>query len=103
MERNWFQLPRAMSAWNIDGSASDNPTRLGGDSWIDIWESSTGLARVNVFCSYDTCSRQAEVGGHVWIAYPMNGVYIAPICRECNSTRNTRRMQGDIKAGIDRR
>merc|ERR1712150_45921 len=48
-----------------------------------------GLSRGK--CSYKDCSRDAEVGGHIWIK--QKGVYIAPICNSCNYHENVSRMR----------
>ena len=37
------------------------------------------------------CTRQADHGGHIWIR--LHGVYIAPICKNCNYCENTKRLQ----------
>ena len=82
-----FRLKKNMEAWNINGSATD---RLEGTSWIRFWEETTGRARGR--CSFSDCGKQAQVGGHIWIA--RKGVFIAPICSSCNYSENVRRMQG---------
>lgn len=82
-----FRLNKNMEAWNINGSATD---RLEGTSWIRFWEEKTGRARGQ--CSFSDCGKQAQVGGHIWIA--KKGVFIAPICNSCNYSENVRRMQG---------
>ena len=81
-----IRLERSVEAWNIDGSSSATPE---GTSFIQDAMNATGR-RVGR-CSFDGCDRPAVVGGHIWIA--KRGAFIAPICRQCNSPRNTYRMQ----------
>lgn len=86
-------------AWNVDGSSTD---RLVEGSWIQHWETETGLTRG--LCSYRGCRRQATHGGHVWIK--RRGVCLTPICAACNSVSNVDRMQhtdgrhSELRAGI---
>ena len=68
---------KKMHAWNVDASSSDSYADV---SWIKRWEMATGLERAR--CSFDDCTRRAEVGGHVWIK--QNGVYIAPLSSRLN-------------------
>lgn len=86
-------LDRPVEAWNVDGSASAVPE---GRSFIQDAMDATGR-RVGR-CSFQECDRPASVGGHVWISRregaEFGRPFIAPICRQCNSTRNTYRMQG---------
>ena len=86
VDANVFRLRKNMHAWNVDASSTDSYTDV---SWIRRWERATGLDRGR--CSFDGCSRCAEIGGHVWIKN--HGVYIAPICRSCNYHANAERMQ----------
>ena len=86
-------LDRSVEAWNVDGSASAVPE---GRSFIQDAMDATGR-RVGR-CSFQECDRPAVVGGHVWISRregaEFGRPFIAPICRQCNSTRNVYRMQG---------
>jgi hypothetical protein len=85
------QLRKSMKAWNMDGSSTDKCQSADGTnvSWIKHWENATGKKRT--VCSYADCSQRGQHGGHIWIKG--KGVYIAPICKDCNSPRNARRMQ----------
>ena len=87
-----IRLERSVEAWNIDGSSSATPE---GTSFIQDAMNATGR-RVGR-CSFDGCDRPAVVGGHIWIAKregaKFGRPFIAPICRQCNSPRNTYRMQ----------
>ena len=87
-----IRLERSVEAWNIDGSSSATPE---GTSFIQDAMNATGR-RVGR-CSFDGCDRPAVVGGHIWIAKregaQFGRPFIAPICRQCNSPRNTYRMQ----------
>jgi len=90
---NPITLDRPVEAWNVDGSASAVPE---GRSFIQDAMDATGR-RVGR-CSFQECDRPASVGGHVWISRregaEFGRPFIAPICRQCNSTRNVYRMQG---------
>ena len=80
------RLSRGVEAWNIDGSSTD---QLDGQSWIAFWEEQTKLKRGK--CSYVSCSRRSEHGGHVWMKG--HGPCIVPICSGCNSPCTAYRMQ----------
>lgn len=80
------RLFRAWPAWNVDGSSCD---LLEWGSWIGLWEELTGQQRGR--CAYQGCTRNAQHGGHVWLK--RRGLCIVPICRQCNSSANTARMQ----------
>ena len=70
-----------------------------GRTMIEDCEIATGCSRGR--CSYEGCERRAIDGGHVWIAG--SGPVLAPICRQCNSCRNAKRMQGGgsyLRAGV---
>ena len=86
-------VQQELDTWNIDGSSVNKP---GVGSWIKFWEQSTGRPRGR--CAYSDCPKQAEHGGHVWItggysSVPREICWIVPICAECNSSLNERRMQ----------
>jgi hypothetical protein len=86
-------VQQELDTWNIDGSSVNKP---GVGSWIKFWEQSTGRPRGR--CAYSDCPKQAEHGGHVWItggysSVPLEICWIVPICAECNSPLNERRMQ----------
>ena len=88
-----FCVQQELDTWNIDGSSVNKP---GVGSWIKFWEQSTGRPRGR--CAYSDCPKQAEHGGHVWITGGYSSVpgeicWIVPICAECNSSLNERRMQ----------
>ena len=88
-----FRLQQDLHAWNIDGSSVNKP-EVG--SWIKFWEDSTGRSRSQ--CAYSDCPKQAEHGGHVWITGGHSSMqreicWIVPICAECNSPLNVKRMQ----------
>ena len=74
----------------MDGSEDAVPPF--GGSWIRYWKSKTGK-NAHKRCSFVSCEAEAEVGGHIWIGGG-NAVYIAPICKRCNSCKNEKRMQG---------
>ena len=86
-------LDRPVEAWNVDGSASAVP-----ESGSFIQDAMRATGRRVGRCSFRECDRPAVVGGHVWISRregaEFGRPFIAPICRQCNSTRNARRMQG---------
>ena len=78
-----FRLQQDLHAWNVDGSSTD---QLQNTSWIKHWEEMSGLSRRRR-CAFSDCDRDAEHGGHVWIkghASQTRGVWIAPICKQCN-------------------
>lgn len=79
-----------VEAWNVDGSSSAKPPSFRGDTWLAWTCRETGRGPGN--CAYAGCERRAQVGGHIWVKG--NGVYVAPICRPCNSPDNIFRMQG---------
>jgi hypothetical protein len=86
-------VQQELDTWNIDGSSVNKP---GVGSWIKFWEQSTGRPRGR--CAYSDCPKQAEHGGHVWMtggysSVPREICWIVPICAECNSSLNERRMQ----------
>ena len=85
-----YILMRDKNAWNVDGSKDAVPPF--GGSWIRYWKSKTGK-NAHKRCSFVSCEAEAEVGGHIWIGGG-NAVYIAPICKRCNSCKNEKRMQG---------
>ena len=81
-------------AWNVDGSSTQRPPF--GGSWIGFWKDITNEVDTRGGgergrCSYDDCSRPANIGGHLWIM--RHGVYITPICEECNDVENEARFQ----------
>ena len=80
-------VQQELDTWNIDGSSVNKP---GVGSWIKFWEQSTGRPRGR--CAYSDCPKLAEHGGHVWIKGKQI-CWIVPICAECNSPLNERRMQ----------
>ena len=80
-------LERPVEAWNIEGS-SDARSECG--SWLKDAEEATGRKRGR--CSFEGCSNQATVGGHVWLKHM--GCFIAPICKACNWHNNRSRIQG---------
>ncbi len=80
-------LGATVSAWNVDGSSDATPRSK---SWVCDAKEATGRKRGR--CSYEGCSNQAEVGGHVYMA--RIGCVIAPICNPCNRPNNKNRMQG---------
>ena len=84
-----YILVRDKSAWNVDGSEDAVPPFRG--NWIRYWKSKTGKNAGR--CSFVSCEAGSDVGGHIWIAGG-NGVYIAPICKRCNWSKNEKRMQG---------
>jgi hypothetical protein len=83
-----YILIKDKDAWNVDGSKDAVPPF--GGSWIRHWKNKTGKNAGR--CSFVSCEAEAEVGGHIWIAGG-NAVYIAPICKRCNSCKNEKRMQ----------
>lgn len=84
-----FRLSKDELAWNVDGSASD---KIEGLSWIQFWRTESGTPHP-VRCSFVGCMSPAEVGGHIWIR-GRGGAFIAPICKSCNYSENSNRMQG---------
>ena len=88
---NVFRLQQDLHAWNVDGSSTD---QLQQTSWIKYWEKMSGLGRRR--CAFSDCDRAAEHGGHVWIkghASQKRGVFIAPICKQCNYCENLKRQR----------
>lgn len=71
---------------NINGT-SDNTPPTGHCSWKDFWE--TCMHRPFRFCSCITCSRRAEVGGHVKLASSFGAWYIVPLCYSHNNLPST--------------
>ena len=67
---------------NINGS-SDNYPPKGYNSWKELWEERKN--RKFAYCSCVTCTKRAEVGGHVKKVYGSNEWYIVPICTEHNN------------------
>lgn len=67
---------------NIKGSSDNNPPS-GYSSWREYWE--VNKKRKFSFCSCTTCSKDAEVGGHVKKVYGSNEWYIVPICTRHNN------------------
>ena len=54
----------------------------------------SGLSRGR--CAFSDCDRGAEHGGHVWIkgyASQTRGVWIAPVCKQCNYCENLKRQR----------
>ncbi len=84
-----IRLSKDVDAWNADGSSSDKIDEI---SWIQFWHEKTKI-KTTVPCSFSGCPRQAEVGGHIWISGRHKNVFIAPICRKCNFSGNSSRMQ----------
>lgn len=70
---------------NIKGSSDNNPPR-GYASWKEYWEDKK--KRKFSKCSCISCSRKAEVGGHVKKVYGSNAWYIVPICISHNNLPN---------------
>ena len=88
---NVFRLQQDLHAWNVDGSSTD---QLQNTSWIKYWEEKSGLSRGR--CAFSDCDRGAEHGGHVWIkghASQTRGVWIAPVCKQCNYCENLKRQR----------
>ena len=81
-----YRLENDCHAWNVDGSSTDSLENI---SWIKFWEVKTGQTRS--ICSFSDCTKQAEVGGHIWLK--RKGPHIAPICRGCNYVENVKRLQ----------
>eukprot|EP00557_Chaetoceros_sp_GSL56_P004020 CAMPEP_0176505466 /NCGR_PEP_ID=MMETSP0200_2-20121128/16512_1 /TAXON_ID=947934 /ORGANISM="Chaetoceros sp., Strain GSL56" /LENGTH=212 /DNA_ID=CAMNT_0017905027 /DNA_START=12 /DNA_END=648 /DNA_ORIENTATION=+ len=79
-------LQNDCAAWNVDGSST---CKILFSSWISFWESKTGTSRG--ICSFSSCNKTAEIGGHVWLK--RKGPHIAPICSGCNYHKNVKRMQ----------
>ena len=67
---------------NIEGSSDNKPPR-GFTSWKDYWE--YYKKRNFSSCSCISCTRKAEVGGHVKKVYGSNAWFIVPICKPHNS------------------
>jgi len=84
-----LHFDRPTVAWNIDGSEGARPESH--SSWIELIKETT--KRACGTCAFDGCVRDAEVGGHLWIA-ERKTVVVAAICRMCNSPRNMARRQG---------
>ena len=87
LKKNVYKLNKRVHAWNVDGSSGANHSSY--TSWINFWEERTGLLRGR--CSYSDCNNIARVGGHVWLKN--SGVWIAPLCNDCNHYANAKRMQ----------
>ena len=103
-----YQLRKQVSAWNVDGSAKDHPSRpllsqvapsphefAPKLSWLHFWKHLTGQNPSE--CSYVDCRGIAAHGGHIWISgkggKEKEYCYIAPICKRCNYHYNTDRHQ----------
>lgn len=56
------------------------------DSWIQHWENCTGMKRPMV-CSVCQCKEPVDDGAHVTNP-KVQGVWIAPMCHDCNVDRN---------------
>ena len=67
---------------NINGS-SDNIPPSGYNSWKQYWEHKKMRKFAN--CSCISCSKKAEVGGHVKKVYGSNEWYIVPVCTYHNN------------------
>lgn len=70
-------------------------TPPGFNSWLEYWEYRTGrkaLGCKNTDCP-NTTTRNALVGGHVDIP-GYAGVYLIPLCVECNNYQNRKLMHG---------
>lgn len=86
-----FRLQQDLHAWNVDGSSTD---QLRYTSWMKYWEKMSGLGRRRR-CAFSDCYRDAEHGGHLWIkghTSQTRGVWIAPICKQCNYYENPKRQ-----------
>lgn len=64
-------------------------------SWLKYWEKITG--KTASFCSVCGCVNKAEHGGHVkrCDVFWDHGVYIVPLCAECNNPNNTKEFYVD--------
>ena len=90
-KRDVFRLQQDLQAWNVDGSSTD---QLQNTSWIKYWEEMSGFCRSR--CAFSDCDRDAEHGGHVWIkghTTQTGGVWITPICKQCNYCDNPMRQR----------
>jgi len=67
---------------NVNGSSEYDPPR-GYSSWKEYWEARKYRSFSD--CSCITCSKRAEVGGHVRMVYGSNEWYIVPICKDHNN------------------
>jgi len=73
---------------NATGGTYNPDVPAGYDSWLDYWQKHkyiTSLCR----CCGKYVSQGELVGGHV-VAPGYSGVYIAPLCKECNNPNNTK-------------
>ncbi|MBR1519735.1 MAG: hypothetical protein IJ635_00680 [Bacteroidaceae bacterium] len=64
----------------------------GYDSWLDYWEQQKG--REALKCSNLGCGKSPKVlvGGHVDV-YGESGIFLTPLCKECNLHTNKNWMQ----------
>lgn len=73
---------------NVSGTAEFSPPS-DFESWIDFWSKNTGLP-VPVTCQNDICEHTGEkqeiVGAHVKFFFEGEEVWIAPLCKACNSS-----------------
>ena len=67
---------------NVKDSSKFEPPS-GYESWKEYWEEQMG--RKFSVCSCRTCSRAADVGGHVEKVYGSGEIYIVPICYNHNN------------------
>lgn len=77
-------------AENVSGTSSYSPPD-GYDSWIDFWVAKTGCECPPV-CQNDLCCHVGEcqdiVGAHIRFLFEKD-VWIAPLCRACNSEKDS--------------
>ena len=79
---------------NINGSSDNTPPR-GYSSWKEYWEDKK--KRKFSDCSCISCTKKAEVGGHVKKVYGTNAWYIVPICTVHNNLSST--VSYEVKDG----
>lgn len=73
---------------NVSGTAELRPPD-DFDSWIDFWSKNTGIP-VPLTCQNDCCTHTDEgleiIGAHVKFFFEGDDVWIAPLCKACNSS-----------------
>ncbi len=67
---------------NINGSSDNDPPK-GYNSWKEYWEDKKNRSFSD--CSCVSCSKKADVGGHVEKVNGTNAWYIVPICSGHNN------------------
>ena len=85
---------RVVGQYGVAENVSDTSSCIppdGYDSWIAFWVAKTGCERPFV-CQNDLCNHAGEgqdiVGAHIRFMFEED-VWIAPLCRACNSEKDS--------------